>query len=235
LKEVNYPKGNLKFSENQSVLFDANIFLKALYDDNGLGEICLSLMEELINSKTSIYVSSVVLSEVINRIIMFEFQTDMRYKINSETPFNTIKSIDKMVSVLNTYDKIKIDLDDKVTLKGNNLQTGFNKLNKDKRNRYLLKPYFDATMDIYNDFKERLNLNYLNISEETYSKALNNFQCQMMSINDAQHLQVALDNEIDYIVTTDKDFAFVAESLKTSILKIDKDSLIIEDAAIGKE
>ena len=99
----------------------------------------------------------------------------------------------------------------------------------------MLKPYYDRVMEIYNEFKQESNFQYLGINEDTYSKALENFQCQMLGVNDSQHLQVAIDNNMDYIMTTDKDFSFVAQRYDVKILKIDKNSImpVEEKVAIG--
>jgi predicted nucleic acid-binding protein len=233
VKEINYPNNLLSFNKDIKVLLDANIFLHDLYSSDKVGIICSKLLKELSDSSTQIYISNVIISEVLNKIIKAEFESDMYYKLDKIVPINSTKIIDKIVSVLNSSHGFNIKLEDKDIMDKINLAQCFNILNKNKMNRYLLKPYFDITINIYNNFKKKLGLEYLMVSEDIYNKSLNNFQIQMMNINDAQHLQVALDNKMDYIITTDKDFSFVAEVYETKILKIDKNSEDIDYVAIN--
>jgi predicted nucleic acid-binding protein len=221
MKEVKY-YGFLdnNLYQHKNILIDANIILNHLYSDNSIGDICENALQLL--SKTShLFLSNVVISEIINKVIYRLFQGDMYYQIDNASSINYPKEIDKIVTYLNTDKYINFSLIDEKSLNKTNFNKCFNLLNKDKNNRYLLKSYFDKTMEIYNNLKDVLNFKYLSINEETYDKSLDNFQCQLLGINDAQHLQVAIDNEMDYILTCDRDFSFVKQSYKTQILKID--------------
>lgn len=224
MKEIRFSSTQRYLFVHKKILIDANIILNQLYDDSLIGQCCCEALNFL-SKYSSLYISNVVISEIINKVIYTEFISEMYYKIDNAQPINSPNEIDKIVKYLNSLNDINFSLLDEKSLNNTDLKMCFNRLSKNKSKRYLLKPYFDKTIQIYNELQDKYNFHYLYVDEKTYNDSLDSFQMQLIGINDAQHLQVAINNNIDYILTCDKDFSFIAQSYKTYIMKIDSNSI----------
>ena len=223
MKEIKYPFDDSIFNEYKKVYIDANIFINYSFEDeeSGIYIKCDKVLEQLKKNNVKIFVSNIVISEVINKVLYRLFQNDMCFKCDED--METVareKDILKIIDNLNKCKYFNINIFDENNLEKTDFISAFNYINKNKYFRTLLKPYFDKTIEMINQYREFLNFSYLEITTEIYMKSLENFQCQMLGINDAQHLQIAIDYKMNYLLTTDKDFAFVAQSFKTEILKI---------------
>lgn len=204
--KFHFPYTNLSLDNQSKILLDA-CFLLALQDEeHEFNKYCDDISNFLIKNKCKLFVSNVVVSEVINILIQRFFINDIGYR-SSDFTFNSIDDINKLVSTyFNDYEKQIINNDNKEQFRKINFTKAFNYINKKSFDRDLLKVYFEESIYAINELEEDLNLSILPVNANMVIGAKELSSNYLMGINDAQHLAVSLSHRLDYILTLDGDF-----------------------------
>lgn len=119
-------------SQNDSITFDTNVLIKLLYpvDYSGAYEAYSTLYDEILKSKAMLIVSSIQISEFVNRCIRMQFDLYKKENNDLELDFksdyrNTNDYNESMNAIL---DIVRYDILKNFTV----LDDGFSKMNLDK-------------------------------------------------------------------------------------------------------
>lgn len=218
--KFHYPYTDLNLDNQSKILLDACFLLTLQDEEHEFNKYCSDVSKFLIKNKCKLFVSNVVIAEVINILIQKFFIIDIGYR-SSEFIFNSTDNIDKLIdNYFNDYEKRIIINDNKEQFRKINFTKVFNYINKKTFDRDLLKVYFEEAIDTINELEENLSLSILPVNANMVFGAKELSSNYLMGINDAQHLAVSLSHRLDYILTLDGDFDKVPIN-KVKILTIE--------------
>ncbi|ERM91232.1 hypothetical protein O163_11410 [Caldanaerobacter subterraneus subsp. yonseiensis KB-1] len=148
------------------------------------------------------------------------FIKDLRFKKENTKPFNSIQNIRLILDYFPNSDKnIVLNKSNKELLKVN-FKKYFNQIYK-KGNRELLRIYFKKAVEIEKEIEENLHLKYISINRQTVQIAQEYMIKNMVGVNDAYHFAIAVQNNLDYLLTLDGDFEQITHVKNTpSVLKV---------------
>lgn len=219
MQPINYPFDNSLFNAKTSVLLDA-CFLLALLDKNDPKFTeSNEVLEQLVNNKCKLFVTSVVSAEVLNIITVKLFTADIRFQIDGAIPLNTEPNIRTLVNEFSTKDKTSILNKNDSKVKKIYFKGYFNSIYKNQAVKNILSVYFCKAVEIQRELEDKLNIKYISMSKETYNTARDYISQHMLCINDASHLSAAEQVKSTYLLTADGDFSGIQNSTVT-ILKI---------------
>lgn len=204
--KYHFPYTEINLDSQTKILLDA-CFLLALQDEeHEFNKYCDDILNILLRHKCKLFVSNVVIAEVINILVQKFFTIDIGYR-SSKIMFNTVDNINRFINnYFNDYEKQIVNNDNKDQFRKINFTKKFNYINKKSNERDLLKVYFEEAVNTINDLEKDLNLAILPINANMVLVAKELSSNYLMGINDAQHLAVSLSHRMDYILTLDGDF-----------------------------
>lgn len=214
-----YPFPTVTFSNNTSILLDASFLLSLVYDDDVRHAQCVEALKKILIGKCRLYVTNIISAEVLNQIMYKIFIMDIRHKIDKCNPFNSETNIRQILSCFNKYDRkiIKDKRQDK--LREIPYKKYFDNLSKNSLKRHLLKVYYKTAVTMHNQLENTLKFNYVEINKQCMSRTKELMTKDLLSINDATHLAVCENYNINYLLTLDGDFIY-AENSKVNVLKV---------------
>jgi len=219
-----FPFSVVNLNKDSSILLDA-CFLLALQDEkHNLNEKCIEISNLLIDKKCKLYVSNVVLAEVLNKIIQRLFISDIGYRFTTDI-LNSQENINKIITYFYPNEQKVILTATEEKFNKYKFMNHFDYIIKETEDIELLRVYFQEAIFLLEDLEQNLKLNCLPINANMVLTAKQFYKNFMMGINDAQHLSVALVHRLDYILTLDGDFEKIPVD-KVKILKVEKSEII---------
>lgn len=203
--KFNFPYTELDLNSQTKILLDA-CFLLSLQDESHKdNESCGIIANYLASSNCKLFVSNVVIAEVINKLIFRFFMMDIGYRF-SELTLNNNENINKLVTYFYSKERNIILNGTKEQFEKYSFSNHIDFINKKTSDRNLLKIYFEEAIDVMDDLEEDLSISILPINSNMVALAKELSSNYLMGINDAQHIAVSISHRMDYILTLDGDF-----------------------------
>ncbi|MFU0783719.1 MAG: PINc domain-containing protein [Thermoanaerobacterium thermosaccharolyticum] len=219
MKEIVYPFDNTVFSSKTSVFIDACFLLALLDKKDRKFQECIDVSKILLDNKCQLYISPIVLAEVINKLIYQLFLQDILHQTYNSKPINSLKNIKIIIRKFSKADQNNISKSIIKEINKINFKKYFDRICK-SNNYKLLEVYFQKATELEKVLESKLHIKYVSINKQTVIDARNYISQDLMGVNDAFHLSITIQNNIDYLLTLDKDFKRIQSSNNVTILKI---------------
>ncbi|WP_434644349.1 PIN domain-containing protein (plasmid) [Thermoanaerobacterium thermosaccharolyticum] len=221
MRLINYPFKNVNFNRGTSVFIDACFLLTLLDDKSRKFTECTKISRILYNNSCQLYISPLISAETVNRLIIALFVKDIRlFTIGSNKTLNNKKHLNSILQYFSKDDKNLLAKESEVYLDKINFKKYFDKIYK-SGNSKLLKVYFQKAVELEKILENRLHIKYVSINKQTVINARDYIAKNLMGVNDAFHLAITVQNNIDYLLTLDKDFKRLKlNNNKVTLLKI---------------
>lgn len=219
MKKIVYPFDNTVFSSKTSVFIDACFLLALLDKKDRKFQECINVSKILLDNKCQLYISPSVSAEVINKLIYQLFLQDILYQTYNSKPINSLKNIKIIIRKFSKADQNNISKSIIKEINKINFKKYFERIYKSNNYR-LLDIYFQKAVELEKLLEDRLHIKYISNNKQTVINARNYISQDLMGVNDAFHIAITVQNNIDYLLTLDKDFKRIKCNNKVSILRI---------------
>jgi predicted nucleic acid-binding protein len=217
MEVTNYPFGNGVFNSTTSVLLDACFLLSLIDATDSKFDSCNKVMQQILNSKSQVYVTNVVSAEVLNVLMVKLFKLDMMSSIDNNQTQNAKGSIQQFLKYFKPADKKKICKKNN-SADNINYKYIFNKVYKSP-DRNLLNVYFQEAIKIQTAMEKVFNIRYISMNKDYFIQCRDFMAKHLLMVNDASHLAVAENRGLTYLLSLDSDFVNVND-VKTKLLRI---------------
>ncbi|MFU0783696.1 MAG: PINc domain-containing protein [Thermoanaerobacterium thermosaccharolyticum] len=220
MRVINFPFKNANFSRGTSVFIDACFLLTLLDNKNRKYNDSINVSQQLLNNNCQLYISPIVSAETVNKLILILFIKDVKtFMLNINETLNDKENLKLIVATFSEKDKDILTKNIKNYPYKINFKDHFDKIYK-AGNSNLLEVYFQNAIKLEKILENKLHIKYVSINKQTVINARDYISQDLMGVNDAFHIAIAVQNNIDYLLTLDKDFKRIKCNSKVSILKI---------------
>lgn len=220
MRVINFPFKSANFTRETSVFIDACFLLTLLDNKNRKYNESINASQQLLNSNCQLYISPIVSAETINKLTLILFIKDIKtFMLNIDKTLNSKENLKLIIKNFSEKDKYILSKNIKNYPYKINFKDHFDKIYKSKNSK-LLKIYFQKAVELEKVLENKLHIKYVSINRQTVINAHDYIAKNLMGVNDAFHLAITIQNNIDYLLTLDKDFKRIQSSNNITILKI---------------
>jgi predicted nucleic acid-binding protein len=220
MRIINFPFKNVNFSRETSVFIDACFLLTLLDNKNRKYNDSINVSQQLLNNNCQLYISPIISAETINKLTSILFIKDIRtFMLNIDKTLNSKENLKLITKNFSEKDKYILSKNIKNYPYKVDLKNHFDKIYK-TGNPKLLEVYFQKATELEKVLESKLHIKYVSINKQTVINARDYISTHLMGVNDAFHLSITIQNNIDYLLTLDKDFKRIQSNNNITILKI---------------